>query len=95
MYKRQVPTAAERAAGWLSRLNAFQSARTITRTLYDTIGGSAVYARQTPFDRYLRDAETMCQHIVGQEKGLELVGEMLLRGDGVSSNPFLNAPAAI
>jgi alkylation response protein AidB-like acyl-CoA dehydrogenase len=89
-----VPTAAERAAGWLSRLNAFQSARTITRTLYDTIGGSAVYTRQTPFDRYLRDAETMCQHIVGQEKGLELVGEMLLRGDGVSSNPFLNAPAA-
>ena len=35
----------------------------------------------------------MCQHIVGQEKGLELVGEMLLRGDGVSSNPFLTEPA--
>ena len=89
----EVPTAEERAAGWLSRTNAFQSARQVVRLLYDVIGGSAVYGRQTPFDRYLRDAETMCQHVVGQRKGLELVGTMLLDPAGESLNPFLNAPA--
>ena len=89
----EVPTTEERAAGWLSRTNAFQSARQVVRLLYDVIGGSAVYGRQTPFDRYLRDAETMCQHVVGQRKGLELVGAMLLDPTGQSLNPFLNAPA--
>jgi alkylation response protein AidB-like acyl-CoA dehydrogenase len=91
----EVPTAEERAAGWLSRLNAFQSARRVVRSLYDVIGGSAVYSRQTPFDRYLRDVETMCQHVVGQRKGLELVGSMLLDPSGASVNPFLGPPPAV
>ena len=71
----------ERADVWLSRMNCFQSARDIARTAFDLVGGSAIYTRRGPFDRYLRDAETMCQHIVGQEKGYEMVGAMLFTPD--------------
>lgn len=87
-----VPRKEERAAVWLARLNAFQTARRIAEMMYDVIGGSAVYARATPFDRYLRDAQTMCQHVCGQNKGFELVGAMLLDPAGRSSHPFLNRP---
>lgn len=77
----------ERADCWLSRTNAFQTGRQVVSLLYDTIGGSAVYAKQTPFDRHLRDMTTACQHVVGQTKGLEAVGQLLL---GVESgHPLL------
>jgi alkylation response protein AidB-like acyl-CoA dehydrogenase len=70
-------TPKERADVWLSRTNCFQAAREIARISYDLVGGGAIYSQRGPFDRFLRDAETMCQHIVGQEKGYELVGSML------------------
>jgi alkylation response protein AidB-like acyl-CoA dehydrogenase len=73
---------AERADVWLSRLGAFQAARRIVQTLYDTVGGSAIYTRKSPFDRHLRDMQTMCQHVVGQPKGREPVGAMLLGAEG-------------
>ncbi len=72
------PTVEERADVWLSRTNAFQSARRVVGLLYDTIGGSAVYANSGPFDRHLRDMQTACQHIAGQTKGYELIGSLLL-----------------
>lgn len=75
-------TVEERADAWLSRTNAFQAARRIVGILYDTIGGSAIYARKSPFDRHLRDMQTACQHLVGQTRGWEAVGHLLLGGDG-------------
>ena len=71
-------TERERADVWLARLNAFQTGRSIVQNLYDTVGGSAIYSRKSPFDRHLRDMQTMCQHVVGQTKGREQVGSMLL-----------------
>ena len=79
----------ERADVWLSRLQSAQSARDVARLVYDLIGGSAIYRRRSPFDRFLRDTETMCQHIVAQEKGYELVGAMLLDPEGASAHPML------
>ncbi|HSP96780.1 MAG TPA: acyl-CoA dehydrogenase family protein [Candidatus Dormibacteraeota bacterium] len=83
------PTVRERADVWLSRTNVFQSARSIARSLYDVVGGGAVYAQRSPFDRYLRDTETMCQHVVGQPKGYEAVGALLLDPAGATFHPML------
>ena len=82
-------TPRERADVWLSRTNMFQTARSIARSLYDVVGGSAVYAQRSPFDRWLRDTETMCQHVVGQPKGYEVVGSMLLAPSAPSFHPML------
>ena len=73
-------TEEERANAWLSRTNAFQAGRRVVQILYDTIGGSAIYAKKSPFDRHLRDLQTACQHLVGQTKGWESVGALLLGG---------------
>lgn len=70
-------TEAERAATFLSRQFAFQTAREVVHIVYDTIGGAAIYAT-APFDRHLRDINTACQHIVAQEKTLASVGSLLL-----------------
>ncbi|NJN53070.1 MAG: hypothetical protein HC809_16230 [Gammaproteobacteria bacterium] len=67
----------ERAATFLARQHAFQTGRQIAQLMYDTIGGVAVYAKN-PFDRYLRDMNTACQHIVAQAKTLESPGGLLL-----------------
>lgn len=79
----------ERADVWLSRLNAFQTARQITALMYDTLGGDAIYSKKSTLDRGLRDAITMCQHIVGQRKELENVGAMLLEAEKRPSSPML------
>lgn len=81
------PSVRERADLWLSRTNAFQSARDIARLLYDAVGGGAIY--RGPFDRFLRDAETMCQHLVGQRKGFEMVGKLLLEPEGAPGHPMI------
>jgi indole-3-acetate monooxygenase len=78
------PTEKERAKVWLSNINAFQSARQIVRTLFDAVGSGAIYARKGPFDRALRDAETWCQHVIGQRRTLEMVGALLLRSEDVT-----------
>ncbi len=77
----------ERADPILARYNAFQMAREVAQLMYDTIGGESVYATN-PFDRHVRDAMTMCQHIVSQAKAIEPVGSMLL-GNDVSDELFL------
>jgi len=78
-------TKTERANVWLSRTNAFQSARRVVQLMY----GSAIYSRKSPLDRHLRDIETICQHIVAQTRGWETVGAMLLDAEGVVAHPFL------
>ncbi len=70
-------TRSDRAAVVLSRQLAFQSGREVVQTLFDLIGGDAVYARN-PFERYLRDITTACQHIVAQRKTLQAPGGLLL-----------------
>jgi indole-3-acetate monooxygenase len=70
-------TPKERADTFLARQHAFQTARRVVTLMYDTIGGAAVYAKN-PFDRHLRDINTACQHIVGQQKTLESPGGLLL-----------------
>ena len=80
-------TDVERANVWLSRTNAFQSARKVVTLLFDTIGANAIYADRGPFDRHMRDIQTACQHIVGQVKAWESVGQLLL--GGVPSAPLL------
>ncbi len=80
-------TDVERANVWLSRTNAFQSARKVVTLLFDTIGANAIYADRGPFDRHMRDIQTACQHIVGQVKAWEGVGQLLL--GGVPAAPLL------
>lgn len=82
------PTKEERAAVFLARMAAFQTSRQVVRLMYDTIGGSAIYADKTPLDRQLRDASTACQHLMGQPKIREWAGELLLTGS-CSDAPFL------
>lgn len=71
-------TRQERAEAALARYYAFRAARDIAQTLYDLVGGDAVYRDRTPLDRYLRDLTTACQHFVGQHKILEMAGQLLL-----------------
>jgi hypothetical protein len=76
-------TELERADVWLSRVNAFQTCREVVNLIYDTIGGSAIYSKKSPFDRHQRDLQTACQHLGGQTKTWEGVGGLLLGGDPV------------
>jgi alkylation response protein AidB-like acyl-CoA dehydrogenase len=87
--KIEPPTAQERADLWLSNINAFQSSRQIIRSLFDTVGGSAIYSKKSVLDCALRDAETWCQHLIGQRRTLEMVGAMLLKSDDVRISPLL------
>ena len=83
----------ERVDVWASRLNAFQTARDVVRLLYDTVGGSAIYTnslqKKRPLDRALRDTQTMCQHLVGQYKTLEMSGALLLGESDTSPHVML------
>ena len=67
----------ERAALPLSRRHAFRTARSIVARLYDLLQTTAIY-QQSPMDRWLRDTQTMCQHIVAQDRILQSAGAYLL-----------------
>jgi hypothetical protein len=41
---------------------------------------TAIY-RLSPLDRWLRDTETMCQHVMGQDKIVQSAGAYLLGGE--------------
>ncbi|KLL10352.1 acyl-CoA dehydrogenase [Protofrankia coriariae] len=69
----------ERAALPLSRLHAFRTARSIVSRLYDLLQTGSIY-RPSPLDRWLRDTNTMCQHIVAQDRILQSAGAHLLGG---------------
>ncbi|WP_223830512.1 acyl-CoA dehydrogenase family protein [Nocardiopsis quinghaiensis] len=66
--------------------HAFRTARSIVHRLFDLAGGASVYRNRSPMDRWLRDANTMCQHAVAQDSVLQLTGNVLLGGD--STPPF-------
>ncbi|MFC4335918.1 acyl-CoA dehydrogenase family protein [Salininema proteolyticum] len=69
----------ERVEGSLIRLHAFREARAIVTRVYDLLASSAIY-RPNPVDRWLRDATTMCQHIVTQDPFIQSAGAHLLGG---------------
>jgi len=75
-----------RLALGLSRVNAFRTARDVAQLMVDTAGTQAIYAT-SPLDRLLRDAITMNQHIVAQERMLEILGGLALGAD--SPFPFV------
>jgi alkylation response protein AidB-like acyl-CoA dehydrogenase len=79
--KNEQPSIRERTDAWLSRVNAAQAAREIIRMLYDALGSASIYSERSPLDRALRDAETVCQHIVMQRKTLTMAGTLLLEAD--------------
>lgn len=70
----------------LARYHAFRTARSIVHRLFDLVGGASVYRERSPLDRWLRDANTMCQHAVAQDSVLQLTGNVLLGGE--STSPF-------
>lgn len=72
-------TPEERAALPLSRRHAFRTARSIVSRLYDLLQTGSIYQR-SPMDRWLRDVNTMCQHVVAQDRILQSAGAYLLGG---------------
>lgn len=69
----------ERIDPVLARLNAFRTARSVVRRLYDLMATSSIY-RPSPLDRWLRDLETMCQHVMAQDKVIQTAGAFLIGG---------------
>ena len=61
----------------LSRTNAFRMAREVAQLMVDTVGTQAIYS-SSPLDRLLRDAITMNQHIIAQDRLLEVIGGLAL-----------------
>ncbi|MFI6920672.1 acyl-CoA dehydrogenase family protein [Nonomuraea spiralis] len=79
----EVPlTPRDQALPALARHHAFHTARQVVQTLYDLVGGEAVYRGRTPLERQLRDVITACQHIAAQHRVLEKAGGILF-GDPV------------
>jgi alkylation response protein AidB-like acyl-CoA dehydrogenase len=75
-----------RLALGLSRIQAFRTARDVTQLMVDTAGTTAIYAT-SPLDRLFRDAVTMSQHVVAQDRVLEMMGGLMVGEE--SRAPFL------
>lgn len=69
-----------RVAIGLSRAHAFGVARQVTRAMSDLVGASSIYQGH-PLERLVRDALTMSQHIVAQERMFEVLGGLGLTGE--------------
>ncbi|MFJ6675684.1 acyl-CoA dehydrogenase family protein [Actinosynnema sp. NPDC091369] len=69
----------ERVATTLTRYNAMRGARDVVRRLYDLLATASIY-RPSPMDRWLRDLETMCQHVMAQDVVVQSAGAYLLGG---------------
>jgi hypothetical protein len=74
-----VPTADEQVATVLARAGAFRTARSVVASLFDLVATAAIY-RPSVLDRWLRDLNTMCQHVVAQDQVLQSAGARLLGG---------------
>lgn len=75
-----------RVALALSHVHAFRTARDVAQLMVDTAGTSAIYA-SSPLDRLLRDAITLTQHVVAQERMVETIGGIVVGEE--SPIPFL------
>ncbi|MFB7744851.1 acyl-CoA dehydrogenase family protein [Streptomyces sp. NPDC056132] len=74
---RQTPD--EQVASVLARVGAFRTARDVVARLFDLVATPAVY-RPSPLDRWLRDLNTMCQHVIAQDQVIQSAGAHLLGG---------------
>jgi len=68
-----------RVAVALSRAHAFRTAREITVAMADLVGASSVY-RIHPIEPLVRDAITMSQHLMAQDRMFEMIGRLRLTG---------------
>lgn len=75
-----VPTRDEQVATVLARVGAFRTARSVVASLFDLVATSAVY-RPSVLDRWLRDLNTMCQHVIAQDQVVQSAGAHLLGGE--------------
>ncbi|POX56994.1 acyl-CoA dehydrogenase [Streptomyces sp. Ru71] len=80
---RQTPD--EQVASVLARVNAFRTARDVVARLFDLVATAAVY-QPSPLDRWLRDLNTMCQHVIAQDQVIQSAGAHLL--GGTPQNPY-------
>jgi hypothetical protein len=72
----------ERTKGFLAeRVTVANPVQTGPQHRSNTVGQDHHYSERTRLDRALRDAETVCQHIVMQHKTLAMAGAMLLEAD--------------
>jgi alkylation response protein AidB-like acyl-CoA dehydrogenase len=78
-------TADQRMETVLARTNSFRVARRVVTALFDLCATTSIY-RPSPLDRWLRDVNTMCQHVIAQEQVVQSVGAHLL--GGTPHNPF-------
>jgi alkylation response protein AidB-like acyl-CoA dehydrogenase len=81
------PSLSQRAALAGSYTFTFQSCRDAVQMLYD-VGGSASVYQSNPLDRSLRDLITICQHMIGQARLYDTVGQMWLGDDPGAGLPF-------
>jgi alkylation response protein AidB-like acyl-CoA dehydrogenase len=57
---------------------SFRTARSVTQSMYDLVGTTAIFSTRSPLDRLLRDAITMSQHLLISDGFLEMVGGVML-----------------
>jgi alkylation response protein AidB-like acyl-CoA dehydrogenase len=72
-------TAEERVETVLLAVKAFRGALDIVRRLYDLLATTSIY-KPSPMDRWLRDLNTMCQHVMAQDVIVQSAGAYLLGG---------------
>jgi len=68
-----------RVAVALSRSDALHAAREVALAMADLVGASSVY-RSHPLEPLVRDALTMSQHLMAQERIFEMIGQLRLTG---------------
>ncbi|MEV6601736.1 acyl-CoA dehydrogenase family protein [Actinoplanes sp. NPDC051346] len=78
-------SADQRVETVLARTNSFRVARRVVSSLFDLCATASIY-KPSPLDRWLRDVNTMCQHVIAQEQVIQSAGAHLL--GGTPHNPF-------
>lgn len=72
----ETPTAAQRAAIGMMAIHGFQEALKVGEIVCEAAGTAALYA-SSPFERRRRDLITMSNHIIGQRRTLQTMGQLL------------------
>lgn len=73
----ETPTAAQRAAVGMMAIHGLQEALKVGEIVCEAAGTAALYA-SSPLERRRRDLITMSNHIIGQRKTLQTMGQLLL-----------------
>jgi alkylation response protein AidB-like acyl-CoA dehydrogenase len=81
-------TEKDRTAVIISRQQAFQMGREVSQMMLDLVGGSAIH-KQNKIERCVRDMNTACQHLVGQERMLQFAGKLLFGSEEAKADVLL------